>query len=324
MKSMLRVMVAAGLLLPNALLLSCSSSSPKTVLAAPSLQSEAAAGGTITLPAGTINIDCNSQLTITQNATLIGQGRTLTVLNDTCAAGSTILVNMATPAIVELRNLGIIHSGGPGVTLTGGTQFGAPFIERVLRLESVDLQGSPNCLQTDGYNLLFVEESYIHGCTNDGAQIASFAVTFHDNWFSLNGHNGVTFTGAGFCAACTGNEYWSNGGHGIDYEITGTADARHIGDYIDSNGDVGLVVNGVRDFTFNDGWIGTNQNGGAVINSTQIGTVLVGNIFTNNMGPSLTLTQTVGPFRVSGNVDSLEHVSCNATINGKCVDLNTY
>ncbi len=52
MKSMVRVMVAAGLLLPNALLLSCSSSSPKTVLAAPSLQSEAAAGGTITLPGG--------------------------------------------------------------------------------------------------------------------------------------------------------------------------------------------------------------------------------------------------------------------------------
>jgi hypothetical protein len=46
---------------------------------------------------------------------------------------------------------------------------------------------------------------------------------------------------------------------------------------IDSNGDVGMVVNGVRDFTFNDGWIGTNQRGGAIIGDSVIGTVISGN-----------------------------------------------
>jgi hypothetical protein len=292
------------------------------VLADLSLRQEAAGGGIINLPAGTINIDCNNELTITRTTTLAGQGRDVTILNDTCAAGSTILVNLADPAVVEIKNLGITHSAGTDVQLTGGTHCCDAIVRRTLRLESVDLQGASNCLESDGQNLLFVENSFIHACTNDGAQIGSFGVTLHDNWIGQNGHNGVTFVGAGFCSACTGNEYWLNGAHGLDYEVTATADPRHIGDYIDSNGDVGLVVNGVRDFTFNDGWIGSNQNGGAIIGDTQIGTVLVGNTFTNNLGPSLILTETSGPYRVSGNVSSLQHASCDALINGNCVNLN--
>jgi len=58
---------------------------------------------------------------------------------------------------------------------------------------------------------------------------------------------------AGFCASCNGNEYWLNHGHGLVYAVTGISDARHVGEYVDSNGDIGMVVNGVRDFTFNDG-----------------------------------------------------------------------
>jgi len=291
------------------------------VLAGIPLQKQVAGGGTVNLPAGTMNIDCNSQLTITQTTTLVGQGRDVTVLNDSCPTGDTVLVSLTNTAVVLIKDVGITHVGGTDVRLTGGTGCCDTIVKRTLRLESVDLEGATNCLESDGQNLLFVEGSFVHACTNDGAQLGSFGVTLHDNWIGQNRHNGVTFVGTGFCAACTGNEYWLNAAHGLVYDVT-TADARHVGDYIDSNGDVGLVVNGVRDFTFNDGWIGSNQNGGATIGNTQIGTVLVGNI-TNNFGPSLVLTQTTGPFRISGNVSSLKRVSCDAIINGTCVDLNT-
>jgi hypothetical protein len=304
----------------SSLILGCSAA---TVAGSPSLQQQVVAGGIVALPAGTINIDCGSQLTITRSATLVGEGRDLTILNDTCPTGDTVFVDVSQPAVVAIKELTIIHGTGTDVHLVGGTQCCDAIVRRVLRLESVDLQGANDCLVSEGQNLLFVERSFIHGCADDGAQIGSFGVTFHDNWFGQNGHNGVTFDGAGFCASCTGNEYWLNKAHGLVYAVTGVADARHVGDYIDSNGDVGLVINGVRDFAFNDGWIGSNQNGGAVIGDTQIGTVLVGNTFTNNSGPSLLLTETSGPFRLTGNVSSLKHVSCDAKVNGVCVDLNT-
>ena len=98
------------------------------------------------------------------------------------------------------------------------------------------------------------------------------------------------------------------------------------GDYIDNNGDVRLVVNGVRDFTFNDGWIGSNANGGAIIGDTVIGTAIIGNTFTNYTGPSLIVTQISGPVRVTSNLSSLQHLAsgvCDAKLNGVCFDLNT-
>ena len=178
MKSMLKPILAVGMLVASGISVSCSS----RVLAGPTLQQEAAAGGIINLPAGTININCSSELTITESATLTGQGRGVTILNDTCPTGNTIFVNLANPAVVEIRDLGITHSGGTDVQLTGGTQCCDAIVKRVLKLESVNLQGAPNCLQSAGQNLLFVEESFVHACTNDGAQIGSFGVTLHHNW----------------------------------------------------------------------------------------------------------------------------------------------
>jgi hypothetical protein len=305
-----------------ALMFGCS---PATVAGAPSLQQLVAEGGVVQLPAGTTTIDCDTQLRITRSITLAGQGRELTILNDTCPAGDTIFVDVAQPAVVAIKDLTVIHNTGAGtdIRLTGGTQCCDAIVRRVLRLESVDLQGAGDCLVSEGQNLLFVERSFIHLCANDGAQIGSFGVTLHDNWIGQNGHNGATFVGAGFCASCAGNEYWLNKAHGVVYAVSGVADARHIGEYVDSNGDVGLVVHGVRDFTFNSGWIGSNQNGGAIIGDTQIGTMLVGNTFTNNSGPSLILTQTSGPLHIRGNVSSLQKVSCDAKVNSICVDLNT-
>lgn len=304
-----------------ALLIGCS---PATVAGAPSLQQVVSAGGVVELPAGTTNIDCGSQLQITRTTALIGQGRDVTILNDTCPDGDTIFVDLSQPGVVAIKDLTIIHGTGAGtdIHLTGGAQCCDAIVRRVLRLESVDLQGAGDCLVSEGQNLLFVERSFIHLCVNDGARIGSFGVTLHDNWIGQNGHNGATFVGSGFCASCNGNEYWLNKAHGLVYAVSGNADARHVGEYVDSNGDVGLVVNGARDFTFNSGWIGSNQNGGAIIGDTQIGTVLVGNTFTNNSGPSLTLTQTSGPLRVSGNVSSLKQAACDAKVNGVCVDLN--
>ena len=289
------------------------------------LQQQVAVGGTIALPAGTIDVDCSDQVVISKTTTLIGQGRGLTIIKDSCPTGDTFLVDVTKPATISIQNLTIVHStnSGTALRLTGGTLGFEAILDRVLRLSSVDLKSAFNCLVSDGQNLLFVERSYVLGCANDGAQIGSFGVTLRDNWFGQNARNGVTFVGAGFCAACNGNEYWLNRGHGLVYAVTGIADARHVGEYVDSNGDVGMVVNGVRDFTFNDGWIGSNGNGGAVVGDTVVGTVIVGNTFTNNTGPSLTVTETSGPLRVSGNVSSLRRgPPCDAKINGACVDLN--
>lgn len=289
------------------------------------LKALVAAGGAIQLPAGTIEINCDSQLVISRTTTLSGQGRGTTVLNDSCPTGDTVFVDLTNPAIVRVENLTIIHAAGSGtaVQLAGGTQGEVPIVRRVLKLSSVELSGARDCLVSEGQNLLFVQESVILGCANDGAQIGSFGVTFHDNWFGKNGRNGVTFVGSGFCAACTGNEYWLNQGHGLVYDVTGVSDPRHVGDYIDSNGDVGLVVTGVRDFAFANGWIGTNQNGGAVIGDTTIGAVLTGNTFTNNFGPNLIVTAVVGPLHVTGNVSSLPHHACDVSINGApCTSLN--
>ena len=66
-------------------------------------------------------------------------------------------------------------------------------------------------------------------------------------------HRGVTFLDSsvidqvggghlgGFCSSCFDNEYWDNTGHGLVYQITNIADPRHVGEYIDSNGDVGWL-----------------------------------------------------------------------------------
>ena len=318
MKRLIFLLVVSAL---SALLVGCSVG---TVAGSPSLQQQVAAGGVVELPAGTTTIDCGSQLTMKRTTTLIGQGRDVTILNDTCPTGDTIFVDVSQPAVVAIKDLTVIHGTGTGtdIHLTGGTGCCDAIVKRVLRLESVDLQGAGDCLVSDGQNLLFVERSFVHMCAHDGAQIGSFGVTLRDNWIGQNGHNGATFTGAGFCASCAGNEYWLNKAHGLVYAVSGIADARHVGEYIDSNGDVGLVVNGVRDFTFNSGWIGSNKNGGAIISDTQIGTVIVGNTFTNNSGPSLILTQTRGPLRITGNVSSLKKTTCDAKVNGVCVDLN--
>lgn len=305
------------------------------VHAAPTLQQQVAAGGTITLPPGSFAIDCSLQLTINKTTALIGAGRDQTTLHDTCPSGDTITVDLTNPANVRIEELTIVHDGGNSVVrLLGGNAGEVPIIRRILRVANVELTGSTNCLVSDGLNQLFIEKSNLLNCSQDGAQIASFGVTLHDNWFGKNGRNGVTFLDgtatdenglqySGFCSSCFGNEYWLNKGHGLVYNVTHVADPRHVGEYIDSNGDVGLVVNGVRDFTFNDSWIGTNQGGGAIVGNTQIGTVIVGNTWTNNFGPTLIVTETAGPLRVSGNVSSLTHDPCDLKINGgACTNMN--
>jgi hypothetical protein len=305
------------------------------VHAASTLQQQIAAGGTIALPAGTIEIDCASQLVISKTTAIIGAGRDLTILHDACPNGDTLFVDLTQPANVRIEELAIVHDGGnSAVHLIGGNHGYVAVIKRILRLSNVELSGATNCLVSDGLNQLFVEKSNLLHCSQDGAQIGSFGVTLHDNWFGENGRNGATFVDssvtdelgvhfAGFCASCSGNEYWHNKAHGLVYSVTGIADARHIGDYVDSNGDVGMVVHGVRDFTFNSGWIGSNQVGGAVIDDTQIGTDIVGNTFTTNFGPNLVVTETSGPLHVSGNVSSLPQNPCDARINGTCIDMNT-
>jgi hypothetical protein len=305
------------------------------VQAGSTLQGQVAQGGTINLPAGTIEIDCSGQLAIALSTSLIGAGRDLTILHDTCPTGDTISVNLTNPATVRIEELAIVHDGGnSAVHLVGGDHGYVAIIKRILRLSNVDLSGSTNCLVSDGLNQLFVEKSNLLHCSQDGAQISSFGVTLHDNWFGENGRNGVTFVDstvidelgghqAGFCASCFGNEYWHNKGHGLVYQIiTGIADARHIGDYVDSNGDVGMVVHGARDFSFNNGWIGSNRGGGAIVGDATVGTVLVGNTFTVNFGPNLVVTETSGPLRVTGNASSLLQDPCDAKINGTCLDLN--
>ena len=316
----------------------CAGGSMFSVQAASTLQQQVAAGGTINLPAGTINIDCAGQLAIGKSTSIIGAGRDLTILHDTCATGDTVSVDLTNPANVRIEELAIVHDGGASaVRLTGGNHGFIPIIKRILRLSNVELSGAANCLMSDGFNQLMIERSNLIHCSNDGAQIASFGVTLHDNWFGENGRNGVTFTDspgsvtdefgnhlAGFCSSCSGNEYWHNKSHGLVYQVTGVADARHIGEYLDSNGDVGMVINGVRDFAFNSGWIGSNQHGGAIIGDTVIGTAIVGNTFTVNFGPNLVVTQTSGPLHISGNVSSMPQDPCDARINGApCVSLNT-
>src|SRR5712671_4315148 len=64
----------------------------------PTLQQQVAAGGIVSLPAGTIDIDCSGQVVISKTTTLVGQGRGLTVINDSCATGDTFLVDVTNPA----------------------------------------------------------------------------------------------------------------------------------------------------------------------------------------------------------------------------------
>lgn len=316
------------------LLCGCSGGS-FVVHAAPALKDQVIAGGMITLPAGTITLDCSSQLLANKSTSIIGAGRDQTIINDTCPTGDTLTVDLTNPANIRVEELAIVHTGGAtAIRVFGGNHGAIAVIERVLRISNVELSGATNCLSTDGLNLVFVEKSNLLNCSQDGAQIASFGVTLKDNWFGKNGRNGATFmdgaavdieTGerfSGFCASCSGNEFWLNKGHGLVYNVTGIADARHVGDYIDSNGDIGMVVHGVRDFSFTSGWIGSNQHGGATVDDTQIGTVLVGNTWTTNFGPNLVVNETSGPLRISGNASSLLQNSCDAMVNGTCTSLN--
>ena len=302
---------------------------------APILQQQAAAGGIITLSAETIEIGCGQQLTITKPTKIIGVGREGSIIHDSCPTGDTITVDLTNFNSVEIDGVGIVHDGGNSVIRAfGGNQGAAPLNRRTLHIVKSQLSGATNCLVTDGLNLVFVEYSQIINCIQDGARIASFSVTLQDNWIGQNGGNGVSFIDgtatdengihySGFCAPCTGNNFWLNKGHGIVYNVTGISDPRHIGDEIDSNGDVGLVASGVRDFTFNDGWIGTNQGGGMNVGPTSIGTTINGNTFTNNFGPNLQVNQTsTAPLRIQGNTSSLPHNPCDANINGTCTSLN--
>jgi hypothetical protein len=292
-------------------------------MAAPSLAQQVSLGGIVNLPAGTITLDCSNQFAISKGTIIQGQGRGVTIINDTCPTGDTFNLDLSAPGtMVKVLDLTVIHNTTIGTVLNisgdGGKQSPAPTVV----VSSVDFSQAQNCITTSGLNLFFLEKSIVRGCGSDGARISSFGVTLHDNWFEFNGGNGVSFVGAGFCASCFGNEYNSNFGHGFVYDSSEVADARHINEYVDSNGDVGVVVRGARDFTFNNGWVGTNRNGGMIVGDTALGTALVGNTFTNNFGPNLVVDQSSSPLRLAGNLSSMPHDKCDVRVNGICKSMN--
>ncbi len=100
----------------------CSCGTSRTVLAAASLQSQFAAGGNISLPAGTIEIGCGAQLTITKTAKVVGAGRNQTILKDTCATGDTLTVDLTSPITVTIEDMQISHvtSSGTALRAKGG------------------------------------------------------------------------------------------------------------------------------------------------------------------------------------------------------------
>jgi len=307
---------------------------PVQAASPPTLAQTVAAGGVVTLPSGVTQVDCTSQLVISKDTKLEGTGSG-TIISDSCPSGDTILV---TAGDVEISRLTIQRNAtaGNGIRFTGDLAPipnnpapngpGIDSLTQKLVMRSVVVTGAYNGLMSDGgHNLLSVYESVFKKNVNDGAVIGSFGVTMHANWFSANNHNGVTFVKAGFCAECMGNEYWSNGNHGIEYSSAlGNIDPRHIGEYVDSNGSTGLIIDGfVRDFAFLDGWVGGNVGTGMIVTDTIWGTVITGNTFVNNTGQSLIVTETSAPLRVSNNISSVSHSpTCDATINGQCVDLN--
>ncbi len=304
------------------------------VQAASTSKQQLEAGGTINLPAGMIEISCADQAVITKSTKIIGAGFNETILRDSCSTGDTITADLTNPITVSISDVQISHvtANGSALRAIGGIQVPPPptpiaaympLSARTLTLTSVELNSAANCLVTEGNWLLFIYRSRIRNCSNDGAQLASFGVTLHDNWFQENGHNGVTFLGSGFCASCIGNEYIGNKVHGLEYRCTGICDAFHNNEYVDSNGDVGLVTSGIRQLTYNNGWIGTNTGGGAIIgDGASLGIRIVGTTFANNFGNALTVTQTAGPLRIQGNSSSLQHSACDASINGVCANLN--
>src|SRR5215469_1820329 len=303
----------------------CSGNMVPTVVAAPSsIKSQLEAGGVVKLPPGTVEMGCSDEAVITKSTKIIGAGRNETILHDTCPSGTaTLLVDVTNTITVRIEDLQINHVGGPAIQLTGGVSVptGAPpeylpMLDHELSVASVKLTGSTDCLVTEGFNLFLIERSIVKECGHDGARIGSFGVNLHDNWFAHNSHNGVTFIDAGFCGSCTGNEYFLNGAHGLEYASgPGIADPRHIGDFVDSNADVGLVVNGTRDLAFNSGWIGNNQVGGAIVsNAGIIGLTMVGTDFANNFGTNLAVTGN-GPQRITANRASLnQYTGCDALI----------
>lgn len=297
------------------------------------IKAELEAGGTINLPAGVVNMTCADEAVITKSSKIIGAGRNETILNDSCTnSTATIAVNLTNPITVQIEDLQINHVGGPDIQSSGGVSNpGAviadyvPMLDHELRIVSVKMTGSAAtaCLVTDGLNLFFLERSIIVKCSNDGAQIGSFGVNMHDNWFAQNGRNGVTFVGSGFCGTCSGNEYFFNTGNGVEYAVTGASDPRHVADFADSNQGFGVVVNGVRDFSWNAGWIGNNTLGGVNIADTgSMGTSIVGTTFANDFGTDLIVTKINGPLHVKAYNAMPQYTGCNALIAQVCTDLN--
>src|SRR5207302_10609825 len=82
-----------------------------------SLQQQISVGGTVALPAGTFEIDCSSQVVISKTTAVFGQGRGITIINDSCPSGDTFLVDLTKPATVAIQNLTIIHASGSGTAL---------------------------------------------------------------------------------------------------------------------------------------------------------------------------------------------------------------
>ncbi|MGZ7053817.1 MAG: hypothetical protein ACXVJ0_17285, partial [Candidatus Angelobacter sp.] len=81
-----------------AILLLCVGCAGGPVHAAATLRQRAAAGGRISLPPGTITLACGEQLVISRSTAIIGAGRDLTILHDTCPTGDTVFVDVTNPA----------------------------------------------------------------------------------------------------------------------------------------------------------------------------------------------------------------------------------
>jgi hypothetical protein len=307
---------------------------PTVHAGASTIKSQLEAGGLVNLAPGTYTMGCADEALITKSSHIVGNSRNDTVLLDTCTNGSpTLSVDLTNSITVTIESIQINHVGGAGIALHGGVYNPGgvlvdylPMLDHELRIVSAKLTGggSTPCLTTEGLNLFFMERSIVVGCGGDGAEIGSFGVNLTNNWFAHNGHNGVTFVGAGFCGTCIGNQYFYNAGNGVEYANTATADPRHVADFADSNGGFGLVVNGVRDFGWNAGWIGNNTAGGALVGSTGLmGTSIVGTTFANNFGTDLKVNTQAGPLRTTGSYSANPQFSgCNALIAGACVNLN--
>ena len=289
------------------------------------------------LPAGTLNLDCTSHIVIKRDVVVQGQGFGTTVIRDACPDGDTIVIQSA-DATVTLENLRITRAApataGSGLHWIGNSTswYNAPDAGRLfLRKLWVDM--SYNCIVAEGRSaILFIEQSIVEHCVNDGGQFSTWASTLHDNWFQFNGGNGVSFLD-GFPQSSTGNEFYFNGGHGVYYKNPSGGNAWHVGDYIDSNRASGLYAEGLTTFVFNDGWIGSNgiakgtwDDGinnslpGIEVYGVSYATTFNGNMITNNHGPGVVM-KNMNQVRAVGNNSAYNLGGCDS-INGSCFNLN--